>query len=99
METEAETFAREQRMQLCHDKRTQDKVDREVVKRIRRQEHATAIVSGEKSGYKPSLIWYTIKGKDCNKMPEAVESETYGSDWAKYKKKSQNGSGSCRFKR
>jgi hypothetical protein len=68
------TFAQDQRMQACRDKRHQDKVDREVVKRIREQENATAVVFGEKPGYKPSLIYATIKGKDCNKMPKAVES-------------------------
>ena len=82
-----ETFAPDQRMQTCRDKRHQDKVDSEVVQRIRQQENATAVVFGEKPGYKPSLIYATIKGKDCNKMPKAVESETYGSDWAKYKNK------------
>ena len=37
------TFAQDQRMQACRDKRHQDKVDREVVKRIREQENATAV--------------------------------------------------------
>jgi len=78
------TPAQDQRMQACRDKRHQDKVDREVVKRIREQENATAVVFGEKPGYKPSLIYATIKGTE---MPKAVESETYGSYWAKYKNK------------
>ena len=59
------TFAQDQRLQACRDKRHQDKMDREVLKRIRQQEHATAVATGDKYAYTPSLIY----GKDSHKMP------------------------------
>ena len=51
------------------DKRHQEKIDREVLKRIRQQQNATAVASGERSAYTPSLIY----GKDSHKMPQPQE--------------------------
>ena len=51
------------------DKRHQERIDREVLKRIRQQQNATAVASGERSAYTPSLIY----GKDSHKMPQPQE--------------------------
>ena len=67
------TFAQDQRLQACRDKRHQDKIDREVLKRIRQQEHATAVAAGERSAYTPSLIYANIMGMDSNNMPMSQE--------------------------
>ena len=48
---------------------TKTKWTARCLKRIRQQEHATAVVAGERSAYTPSLIY----GKDSHKMPQPQE--------------------------
>jgi len=61
---------RKQRM-LAKDRRTQERIDNEVQTRIRQQQNATAIATGERIADRPSLIYANITGKGRNKIPQS----------------------------
>ena len=56
---------------IAKDRRRQEKIDNEVLARIRQQQNATAIATGERIADRPSLIYANITGKGRNKIPQS----------------------------
>ena len=107
-EKDMETMNRNLGSLHAKDKRHQERIDREVFKRIRQQQNGIAVATGERSAYTPSLIYANIMGKDSNKMPQPqevadadspTETETDNPMETKYKNKMYADSESSRMNR